>query len=120
MVDLSWLWAGLRHLGLLAATVFVLWVQYTARLRLRLKNQKTGPRNAQALARWQEIQRLGRLLKSTPPENLLDLAEKARFSQHILTKEELFALGQYLQQQRQSVQKQPLWKRFFLKLIWAI
>jgi len=119
-VDLSWLWAGLRHLGLLAAAVLALWTQYTVRLRLRLKKQRTGPKNAQALARWQEIWRLGRLLKNTPPEDLLELAEKARFSQHTLTKDELFALGQYLQQQRQSVQKQPFWKRFFLKLIWAI
>lgn len=119
-VDLSWLWAGLRHLGLLAAAVLALWTQYTVRLRLRLKKQRTGPKNAQALARWQEIRRLGWLLKAAPPENLLDLAEKARFSQHILTKEELFALGQYLQQQRQAIQKQPFLKRFFLKLFWAI
>ena len=117
---LNLLWTVLRYMGLLIAGVAVLWGQYTIRLRQRWKKQRTGKPNARALARWQEIELLGRLLKAQPPEELLVLAEKARFSQHTLTKEELFRLGQYLQRQRKAILALPVWKRFFLKLIWAI
>ena len=120
VVDLSWLWTALRYLGILAGVALVLWSQYVLRLRRRWKLQRTGHKNAQALARWQEIRRLGRLLKTPPPKELLELAEKARFSQHILTQEELLSLGQYLQQQRKAVQKLPIFQRIFLKLLWAI
>ena len=119
-VDLSLLWTSLRLLGILTAGAAVLWGQYALRLRRRLKTQRTGSPNAQALARWREIARLGRLLKTQPPESLQDLAEKARFSQHMLTKEELFQLGQYLQQQRTAIMNLSVWKRFFLRLIWAV
>ncbi len=119
-VELSLLFTGLRHIGILVAGVAILWGQYTVRLRLRQKKQRTGSPNAQALARWQEIRLLGRLLKAQPPENLLELAEKARFSQHTLTKEELFSLGQYLLRQKKAIHALPFWKRLFLKLIWAI
>ena len=117
---LNLLWTVLRYMGLLIAGVAVLWGQYTIRLRQRRKKQRTGKPNARALARWQEIELLGRLLKAQPPEELLVLAEKARFSQHTLTKEELFRLGQYLQRQRKAILALPVWKRFFLKLFWAI
>lgn len=119
-VDLNLLWTGLRHIAMLIAGIAALWGQYTFRLRRRQKQQRTGSPNAQALARWQEIHLLGRLLKAEPPEQLLELAEKARFSQHILTKEELFSLGLYLQKQKKAIQKLPLWKRFSLRLFWAI
>lgn len=117
---MSWLWPWLIRLGCLFALVVSLWLQYRIRYRLRQKKLRIGTPNAQALTRWQEILRLSRLLKTEPPEALLELAEKARFSQHTVSKEELFRLGQYLQQQRTALQKLPVWKRLFLKLILAI
>ena len=50
----------------------------------------------------------------------MELAEKAKFSQHTVTKEELTQLGIYLQQQRKTIAALPVWKRLVLKLIWAI
>ena len=73
-----------------------------------------------ALACWREILLLDRLLKTEPPEQLLKLAEKARFSQHVLTRKELFQLRQYLRQQRKVLQSFPAWKQLFLRLLWAI
>ena len=119
-MDLSWLWLWLVRLGSLLAVIAALWLQYRIRFRLRQKKLRTGTPNAQALARWQEILRLDRLLKTQPPEQLLELAEKARFSQHTISKAELFRLGQYLEQQRKALQTLPVWKRLFLRLIWAI
>ena len=106
-------------LGLTAA-VLALWLQKLIRMRMRLKRQTTGHPNTQALARWREICRLSRLLKTEPPAALLELAEKARFSQHTLTQEELFSLRQYLQLQHRALGTIPAWKRFFLRLIWAV
>ena len=119
-VDLSWLWSLLRSGALLAAAVLSIWAQRRIRIRLRLRKQNAGHWNVRALARWQEICRLCRLLKEQPPENMLELAEKARFSQHTITREELFCMGQFLQQQRRKVDTLPAWKRFFLRLIWAV
>ncbi len=119
-VNFSRLWPWFIRLGGLLAAVVSLWLQYRLRFRFRQKKLRTGAPNEQALARWQEILRLDRLLKTEPPEHLLELAEKARFSQHTVSKEELFRLGQYLQQQRKAILGIPVWKRLFLKLIWAI
>lgn len=119
-IDLSWLWPWLAWLGGLIAVASALWLQYCIRFRLRQKKLRTGKANARALARWREILRLCRLLKTKPPEQLLQLAEKAKFSQHALSKDELFQLRQYLHQQRMAVQGLPAWKRLLAKLLWAI
>lgn len=116
----SLLWPWLLRLGIVLTGIVALWIQYRIRFRRRLKAQRVGTSNARALARWQEISLLSRLLKAPPPEELLELAEKARFSQHTMTKEELFRLGQYLGLQRKAIHTIPVWKRFFLRLIWAI
>ena len=119
-VDLSWLWTWFLRFGILLAGIVALWGQYRIRLRKRLKKQHAGTPNQRTLARWREITLLGRLLKTKPPEALLELAEKAKFSQHTVTKEELTQLGIYLQQQRKTIAALPVWKRLVLKLIWAI
>ena len=118
--DLGWLWPWLIGLGTGLTVIASLWIQYRVRFRKRLKKQRSGTPNQQALARWQEILRLSRLLKTEPPEALLELAEKARFSQHTVSKEELTQLGIYLQQQRKAIAALPVWKRLYGKLIWAI
>lgn len=118
--DLGWLWPWLIGLGAGLTVIAGLWSQYRIRFRKRLKKQRAGTPNQQALARWQEILRLSRLLKAQPPEALLELAEKAKFSQHTVSKEELTQLGIYLQQQRKAIAALPVWKRLTLKLIWAI
>ena len=116
----SWLWPWLVGLGSLIAAAAVLWLQYCIRFRLRQKKLRTGSHNAMALACWREILRLDRLLKTEPPEQLLKLAEKARFSQHVLSRKELFQLRQYLHQQRKVLQSVPVWKQLLLRLFWAI
>ena len=116
----TWLRPWLVGLGSLIAAAAVLWLQYCIRFRLRQKKLRTGTHNAMALACWREILLLDRLLKTEPPEQLLKLAEKARFSQHVLTRKELFQLRQYLRQQRKVLQSFPAWKQLFLRLLWAI
>ncbi len=119
-INISWLLHLAVGIGYLIAAMAVLWLQYCIRFRLRQKKLGTGSHNAMALACWREILRLARLLKTEPPEQLLKLAEKARFSQHVLTRKELFQLRQYLRQQRRALQSFPVWKQIFLRLLWAV
>ena len=74
---------------LLPALILILALQRSVRIALRRKLQRTGDANRQALYRWREALRLSRLLKESPTEELIALAQKAKFSQHELTPEEL-------------------------------
>lgn len=101
------------------AGVFTLVAQWQLRLWLRRKKQHTGSANAQALARWQEVQTHAKLRREMP-EELLALAQKARFSQHTLTRQELRAFDSYLIHSRRVLRKRPLWHRLYHTLILAI
>ena len=79
----------------LLVLVPALMLQRSARLNLRRKRQRTGDMNKQALYRWREALRLSRLLKESPTEELIVLAQKAKFSQHVLTAEELLLFDSF-------------------------
>ncbi len=115
-LDLGWLFTLLKVLGLLAVIVLAVLGQYLLRLRHRRRKCHTGPVNSQALARWREVLQLCRLLMLPEPEALLALAEKARFSQHTLTKAELRQFDVWIRQARQSLGPRHL----LLRLIFAL
>ena len=99
--------------GLLLAAFLVLAVlgQWKLRLARRAKALDRGRPNARALARWREAERLARLLGQTPPAELEDLAQKAKFSSHTLTAEELDVFGAYLDQCRGRLRERNfLWQ----------
>lgn len=91
----------------------VLALQRSARLALRRHRQRTGSANQQALRRWQEAERLARLLKECPPPELQELALKAKFSQYELTEEELSRLDEYIAETVRRMRKH-LWLRQLL------
>lgn len=119
-VDLSGLWATLKWLSILLGVCAAVAGQYSLRLRLRKKKMRTGPSNHRALAQWREVLRYARLLKKKPPEELLQLAEKAKFSQHSLTDSERSAFDDYLVICKAGLAKKPLLLRFLIRLIFAI
>lgn len=119
-VDLSFLITLLKILALAVAIPATLWGLYCLRRRSRTKRQHTGSPNKQAIARWKEIRRIDLLLKQEPEETILTLAEKARFSQHTLRKDELALLQQALNARQQALLDKPLWLRLWLRLIWAL
>ena len=92
--------------------VAVILGQYALRLRLR-HNKRRGSPNQQALRRWQEVERLSRLRKETPPEELLSLARKARFSQHTLEEQELQLLQQAVNRLIEKLKQLPLSRRLW-------
>jgi len=86
----------------------VLFVPYGLRLYLRRRKMYKGETNRQAVACWCEISRLSKLLKQPIPEELEELAEKAKFSQHTLTADELAKFHEQLVA-LQAVQKEKGW-----------
>lgn len=117
--DLRWL-ASLGK-ALLAGAVLlgILTGQRQVRLRLRRQRQHRGKPNTQALARWQEAELLSRLLKQPPPQELEQLAQKAKFSQHTLTAEELTRFETYFRTARTELQQKPWYVRAVHQYLYA-
>lgn len=115
--EISPVWGWIA--GILAAAALV-FGQYRLRRQLRRKRLYGGAHNAQALARWQEALRYGRILKVTPPEALEALAEKAKFSQHTLSDEELGEFDAWLRQAASALHKKPLPLRLLWMLVLAV
>lgn len=105
------LWAGIALLPLPAGTL----CRY-----LRHRRMHRGSTNAQALARWRETQRLARLLGEAPHQELHVLAQKARFSPHLLTEEELREFDSYLRSCHVRLGKKSFAKRLVLGCFFGV
>lgn len=119
-VDLGPLWTALKYLLCIMGVAAAVAGQYKVRLDLRRKKMHTGHPNQKALARWRYAIRMSRVTKVALPEELETLAEKAKFSQHTLTAQELKAFDVWLQQAQLALHSKPWPVRFAIKLIWAI
>ncbi len=94
-------------------------LQRRVRLMLHRRRQQRGSANEQALARWQEALRLSRLLKESPGEELMELAQKAKFSQHELTPEELHRFDSFNRSCLAALRKKPWYLRLIHQYIYA-
>lgn len=94
--------------------------QYPLRLKLHRMLRHYGAPNRQALTRWQETQLLGKLRKASAPETLHRLAQKAKFSQHTLTEEELAQFEAYRAETVQWMQGRGLHWQILYRLVFAI
>lgn len=94
--------------------------QRLLRIRLRRKKQTAGSVNQRSAACFQELELLLGLLKRSMPEEVEQLAEKALFSQHTLTREEL---GQFTACQaacRRALRQQVWWKKLLYRYWYAV
>lgn len=107
--EIPWKWIIGILVGLLV--LGIIQVQRWMRRFHRLRRRTRGTTNRRALAWWREVQRLGNLTKKQPPEELSALAEKAMFSQHRLTVEELETFAAWAAEAEKLLMQQPLWKR---------
>ena len=105
---------------LLPAAALLLILQRYVRLLLRRRMQQRGTVNRQALRLWQEAEVFARLLKEPPPEQLSRLAEKALFSQHTLTPEELTPFREYRSRSIRRLRKAPWYFRLLYRYIYAV
>lgn len=111
----GWLWLILPlALAVLAAA------QYFLRLLWYRRRLRHGKPNAQALLHWRHACRYALALKRRPPKDILELAEKARFSQHDLTEQELLQFAQHLTDAREALKARPFPIRIFWLLVLAI
>ncbi len=93
--------------------------QRRLRLQCRGKRYEKATANQQAVLLWLEITRLTDYLDVIPPEKLLTLALKARFSQHTVSGEELDSLVEYLGLTRDRLKKEPLLRRLCYRYIFV-
>lgn len=94
--------------------------QRLLRIRLRMRKQGQGINNRRAVEKWQEVCLLYRILNEHPPEKLEALAEKAVYSQHALTGEELNRFRICAALCRRELKKHPWWKRLVYRYWYAV
>lgn len=85
-------WAVLYWILGVLGGIFLILLQWQVRLRWRKGDLTRGTTNQRAVKLWRRVARLSRLLKKRPKRELLELAQKAKFSNHLLSDRELQAL----------------------------
>ena len=101
----------------LAAAVAVL-AQWQARVRWK-RRRRVSP-NRQALLLWRDAVWCGRLLGSKPAEEFHQLAQKAKFSQYTMTRQEIIRCRELLNQMKQALRKAGFAKNLVATLALAI
>lgn len=119
-VDVSWLGDAFRIVVFLVLAVMLLEGQRQTRLRLRRQRQRRGKPNARALACWQELALIAKLRKEPAPWDAEQLAQKAKFSQHTLTAEELAVLEDQLRACRRMLREEKWYLQLICKYVLAL
>lgn len=113
-------WAVLYWiLGVLGAVILI-FLQWQVRLRWNRRNLARGSANQRAVKLWRRIAWLSRLLKKRPKRELLELAQKAKFSNHLLSVRELEVLQEALAEQTQLLKEKPWYCQPVYTVILAI
>lgn len=92
-------------------------IRRSVRLAEKRKRLRRGTPNERALCAWQEMTQLARALDEEPDQRLYTLAEKAKFSQHTLTGEELALFDAALSAARSRLKKRSLFRQLYYRLI---
>jgi hypothetical protein len=93
--------------------------QWLLRRYLRQRRLRQGKPNAQCLNRYREVRRLARLCRLPLPDALTALAEKAKYSQYTLTREELGQIDACLMEYTQCLRNKPWYYRLMCRLVFA-
>ena len=112
-------WEILRWFVLTAVIFAAIILQRLIRIALRRRSLTGGP-NRRALGLWQDVERISAFLKQEPPEELLELAQKAKFSQYELTKEELHRFTAWLKAARKDLRSRPVFQRIWCRYVLAL
>lgn len=106
-------------LGVVAAVALV-WLQWRLRLRLKKHRLTKGNANQQALQLWRELVRTSRRLKCRPAQQWHSLAQKAKFSQHVISVQELAILTAALEDQQKQLKGKTWYWQPVYTLVFAI
>ena len=110
---LLWICGGCLALVLLMG-------QYVLRRLLLQKALKSKDPNHRGLVLYRQIKKLCRFLRRPIPEDAENLARKARFSHHQLTKQELKQMNTQRQQLQKQISQAPLLPRLLARWILAL
>lgn len=116
----GWFWGIVMGIGTVAALVLAVLGQWLLRRRLKIRRMYQGSLNAQALARYREVQRLAHVRKVRIPGHLKQLAEKACFSRSGITAVELPRFDAFLRESTAALEKENWAKKLYYRLILAI
>lgn len=104
----------------IAGAIVIVWGQYRLRRTLVLLKLEQKNPNGRGLAIFRQIRKICRFLKKDVPEASTELARKAKFSQHKLTKEELSILKSHLQKEEDALKQRPFFTRLFARLVFIL
>ena len=111
---------GLSPALLLLPVALALILQRKLRLFLRRKRlERSGP-NEQALYLWRQAVLLSKLLRQSPPEALHTLAQKAKYSPHPLTEEELHQFHSHITRLQAALKAKPRYLQPLYRLVYAV
>lgn len=103
----------------LVAVILILISQYVIRRKIKKRRLRRGYPNEQASIRYKEATRLAAFSGLPIPEELTFLAEKAIFSQYVLTAEELKRFDTFFQSCAATMGQKNLLRRFYLRFLRA-
>lgn len=111
---------SMQIIACVVLAVVLIFTQAWLRRYLRMMHLEKGDSNARAVAMWREIAYRCRWLHIKPEAGLYEIAEKAKFSQHRISDEELDVLKAYLRKTGNWVRYSAWYDRFVLFFIFAI
>jgi hypothetical protein len=114
----SLLWLG--WIPVLAALIAAIPGQRKLRLWLRQRQRQSAVPNQLALLLWRDVTLHAKLLRKKAPRTLERLAQKAKFSQHILTQEELDQLRNYIEEAQTKLKSRPWYWQLLLRYVLVI
>ena len=112
----DWIWTLFRIL-LVSACIPL---QSSIRKRWKAKKWNQGNHNTMTLNRWRQIKQIARLLHTPIPEELDHLAQKAKFSQHTISLDELQLFDSFRNGLLISIKELPWYRRLLLSWIFAL
>lgn len=115
-INLKWV----KYLLWPLAVVGMILGQWWVRVRAHKQWLNSNRGNRRALRYWQEAEHMAALLGEDPPKELRTLAQKAKFSQHTLAREELIQMRGYLAACETRLRKHPWYKQLLYRLVYAI
>ena len=113
-------WKGLWWILGIVGVVLAILAQWRIRLRLEKYALAKGTVNVRAVKLWRRIARLSRLMKQRPAPELFQLAQKAKFSQHVLTEAELAQLTDALDACHRALKAKPWYYQPLYTVIFAV
>lgn len=104
-------------IGLVLAAILMLTVRCLVLGSMRRKRLTQGTPQQKTLALWNEITRIARYVGDMPPTELLDIAQKAKFSPHVPTEEDMEKLNNYLSEGVRRLRSRSVFHKLWYKVI---